>query len=377
MRERQVRTYIVALTACLAFALPALAKTVVGTNGRDVLRGTPQADRLDGRGGDDRLFGNGGADVLVGGAGNDVLVGGAGSDRLVARDGSPDVLQCGAGSDTAVVDPLDRVAADCETVRRPPTASYVIAGAGDIAGDGSGDEQTAALLARLDPDLVITTGDNAYPEGTLEEYQRYYAPTWGRYRSRTRPTPGNHDYMTSGATGYFEYFGDRVPGPYYSYDLGSWHLIALNSEIPYSTGSPQYEWLARDLMASNAMCTLAYWHKPRYSAGEYGDRPSISPLWRLLYAEGAELILNGHDHNYQRYGPLSPDGEADAARGIREIVVGTGGKSLYELRPDPRREAAYDQGYGVLEVTLRAAGFDWRFVPVAGSYSDKGSAPCR
>jgi hypothetical protein len=277
------------------------------------------------------------------------------------------------------VDVRDRVEANCESVRRPAPSpeTFVIAGAGDIATRRSDDEQTALLLDRIDPDVVFTTGDNAYPDGSLSEFEEYYDPTWGRLKARTRPTPGNHDYHTEGASGYFTYFGSRAPGPYYSYNLGGWHLVALNSEISMDAGSPQHAWLKKDLATSNAVCTLAYWHKPRYTSGKYDDFTSTTPLWRLLYADRAELVLNGHDHNYQRYRPLDLDGELDAMRGIREIVVGTGGAGLYSLQSDSRRESAQSRVHGVLEVTLRADGYDWAFHPVVGSFRDSGSASCR
>lgn len=369
---------LVVLVAAAAAASAPVA-TVVGTDGPDVLRGGQGPDRLFGKGGADRLFGLGGGDLLVGGPGKDVLEGGAGNDRLVARDGERDTARCGPGSDVAIVDPKDRVSTDCETVLRPPsqTRTFVIAGAGDIAGGGDGDDETARLLDRIRPDLVFTTGDNAYPDGTSEDFRRYYDPTWGRFKQSTRPTPGNHDYHSPGASAYFAYFGDRAPGPYYSFDLGSWHLVALNSEVSLKPGSPQHEWLVRDLEVSDAPCTLAYWHRPRFSAGKYGDSKKPLPFWELLYAEGAEIVLNGHDHNYQRFRPLDPDGRIDTTRGIRQIVVGTGGAGLYGLRKDARREAAQGDENGVLVLTLRPSGYDWRFIPVSGSYSDSGSASCR
>jgi hypothetical protein len=277
------------------------------------------------------------------------------------------------------VDVRDRVEANCESVRRPAPSpeTFVIAGAGDIATRRSDDEQTAVLLDRIDPDVVFTTGDNAYPDGTLSDFENYYHPTWGRFKARTRPTPGNHDYHTEGASGYFTYFGSRAPGPYYSYDLGGWHLVALNSEISMEAGSPQHAWLRKDLATSDSRCTLAYWHRPRYTSGKYDDFTSTIPLWQLLYADGAELVLNGHDHNYQRYRPMNPNGQMDTGRGIREIVVGTGGAGLYALRSDSRRDTAQARVHGVLELTLRPDGYDWTFHPVSGSFSDSGSASCR
>jgi acid phosphatase type 7 len=377
--KRRVRPVVMALLAGLVVVVPASAKNVVGTNGADALRGSDRSDKLYGKGGRDRLYGLGGNDLLVGGLGTDLLEGASGNDRLVARDGVRDTVRCGSGRDVAVVDVRDRVERTCESVLRPSPSpqTFVIAGAGDIATRRSDDEETAALLETIDPDVVFTTGDNVYPDGALDEFEAYYHPSWGRFRARTRPTPGNHDYHTEGASGYFAYFGSRAPGPYYSYDLGSWHLVALNSEISMEAGSSQHSWLKRDLAASTSKCTLAYWHKPRYTAGRYDDFTSTTPLWQLLYAEGAELVLNGHDHNYQRYGPLDPDGKTDTTRGIREMVVGTGGAGLYDLSSDSRREAAQAETHGVVEVILRTNGYEWRFHPVSGSFRDSGSASCR
>jgi len=378
VKRHHLRSLAAVALAGLVLAIPAAAKTVTGTNGPDVLRGTDRSDKLFGKSGHDRLFGLDGNDLLVGGLGRDLLEGAAGNDRLIARDDERDIVRCGSGRDQAVVDKKDQVASNCEAVDRPapPAQSFVIAVAGDIAGDGSGDEQTAAVLDRIAPGVVLTTGDNAYPDGALSEFQTYYEPTWGRHRPRTRPSPGNHDYHTEGAAGYFSYFGARAPGPYYSFDLGSWHLISLNSEISMAEGSAQHEWLKNDLASSGARCTLAYWHKPRFTAGRYDDFTFTTPIWRLLYAAKAEVVLNGHDHNYQRYALLTPEGSAAPVRGIREFVVGTGGRSLYDVSRDPRREAVQARVLGVLQLTLRPAGYDWSFIPVSGSYSDSGSADC-
>ncbi len=379
VRAHRGRLLAAVLLAGLTLVIPAAAKTVTGTNGPDVLRGSDRSDKLYGKAGNDRLFGLNGNDLLVGGAGSDLLEGAAGNDRLIARDDERDIVRCGSGQDQAVVDKKDQVASNCESVDRPtpPVQTSVIAVAGDIAGEGSGDDQTAAILTRIAPSAVLTTGDNVYPDGALSEFQAYYEPTWGRHRLRTRPSPGNHDYHTEGASGYFAYFGTRAPAPYYSFDLGSWHLISLNSEISMTKGSEQYKWLQNDLASATARCTLAYWHKPRFTAGRYDDFTFTTPIWKLLYAAKAEVVLNGHDHNYQRYGLLTPDGATAPVRGIREFVVGTGGRSLYELSGDPRREAAQARFLGVLQLTLRPSGYDWRFVPVSGGYSDSGSADCR
>jgi hypothetical protein len=260
----------------------------------------------------------------------------------------------------------------------PPAGDPVIAAAGDIAGSGTGDEATARLLDSIAPTAVLTTGDNAYESGTLAEFNSFYDPTWGRHRTVTHPVPGNHEYHTAGAAGYFDYFGaaagDRARG-YYSYNIGAWHLIALNSEIAHDAGSVQVAWLKSDLAASTAKCTLAYWHKPRFTAGNYSDFPEYTPFWQALWDANADIVLAGHDHNYQRYTPLNPSGIADSARGLREFVIGTGGRSHYALRADNRRAAGNATAFGVLKLTLHPASFDFSFVPEAGqSYSDSGSA---
>jgi acid phosphatase type 7 len=256
----------------------------------------------------------------------------------------------------------------------------VIAIAGDIAGDGAGDSATAALLDSLGPTAVLTAGDNVYPSGTASEYALYYDPTWGRHKALTFPTPGNHEYLTAGASGYFGYFGSRagVSGKgYYSYDLGSWHLIALNSQIAHGATSEQVTWLKNDLASTTARCVLAYWHNPRFSAGIYSDDVGYQPFWNALYEAGADVVINAHDHNYQRYARMTPSGARDDARGIREFVAGTGGRSHYALKADSRREAADATSFGVLKLTLRPGSYDWQFVPVQGrTFTDSGSTAC-
>jgi acid phosphatase type 7 len=263
----------------------------------------------------------------------------------------------------------------------PPSGSDpVIAIAGDISGSGSGDSATAALLDSLNPTAVLTAGDNAYPDGTLSEYNSYYEPTWGRHKSKTYPSPGNHEYHTSGASGYFSYFGARA-GPsgkgFYSYNVGAWHLIALNSEISRGSSSEQVTWLKNDLASTTAKCVMAYWHKPRFTAGNYSDDSSFQPFWDALYAANADVVISGHDHNYQRYVPMTPTGARDDVRGIREFVVGTGGRSHYGLRADSRRVVGDSTSYGVLKLTLRASGYDWQFIPEAGrTFTDSGTGTC-
>jgi acid phosphatase type 7 len=257
--------------------------------------------------------------------------------------------------------------------------------AGDIADCHSdGDEATAALLDHL-PGIVAALGDTVYDSGTAQEFADCYDPTWGRHKSRTKPAVGNHDYLTSGASGYFDYFGavagNRTKG-YYSYELGRWHIVVLNSNCAKvggcHAGSPQEQWLRKDLAAHPTACTLAYWHHPRFSFGKYDDNEATRVLWQALDEAGAEIVLSGHDHNYQRWAPQNPDGTLDRERGIREFVVGTGGKNHYPLGSPPANvEKSNGDTFGILQLTLRATSYDWTFIPVAGAnYTDTGSGTC-
>jgi len=283
----------------------------------------------------------------------------------------------------------------CGSESTGPTApDPILVGAGDISTCANdGDEATARILdgvfpagAPADRGLVFTLGDNAYDTGSPGEFAACYDPTWGRHRSRTRPAPGNHDYLTPGAQGYFGYFGAVAGDPargYYSYDLGAWHVVVLNSNCEAvggcGAGSPQETWLKADLAAHPTRCALAYWHHPRFSSGIiHGDHVFMSDLWRALQQLGVDVALAGHEHNYERYAPQDADGRADPARGIREFVVGTGGRSLYELGPPrPNSEVRQATTYGVLKLTLHATGYDWEFLPAAGSaFTDVGSGTC-
>jgi hypothetical protein len=221
----------------------------------------------------------------------------------------------------------------------------VLAAAGDI-GDctSSNDEATAALLADMPGATVAALGDNAYPDGSAQDYQNCYDPSWGLYKAQTRPTAGNHDYHTAGASGYFNYFGAAAGDPtkgYYSYDLGSWHVVVLNSnctEIGGCSGkSPQVQWLKSDLSAHPSACTLAYWHAPRFSSSQTGT--PLAAFWNTLYKAKAEVVLNSHKHNYERFAEQTPGGVANPA-GIREFVVGTGGASPCIPSKPPQRPTA-------------------------------------
>jgi len=256
----------------------------------------------------------------------------------------------------------------------------VFVGAGDIANcSRDQDEATAKLLDNISG-TVFTLGDNVYPDGTAAQFSDCYAPTWGRHKSRTRPVPGNHDYHTSGASGYYNYFGAAAGASgkgYYSYNLGAWHIIALNSEISQGAGSAQEQWLRSDLAANQSVCTLAYWHKPRFSSGQHGNNSASQALWQALYDYKADVILNGHDHTYERFAPQNPNQQADS-NGIREFVVGTGGAGLYPFPTiQPNSQVRNNTTYGVLKLTLHSTSYDWQFVPIAGqNFTDSGSSNC-
>jgi len=273
----------------------------------------------------------------------------------------------------------------------PSSDARVFVGAGDIAEcPTQADEATAALLDEIvaeHPDAAVyTTGDNAYQGGSYREYLTCYEPSWGRHKDRTRPAVGNHDFKPTKAEGYHEYWGE-AGGPfdlyYYSYDLGGWHIVVLNSECHRvgcefgSDDGEQVEWLEADLEASSARCTIAIWHAPRWSSGRYANDPEYDTFWRVLYDGGAEIVLNGHEHLYERFEPMSPDGGIDDARGIRQFTVGTGGGNLRGFQDIQPTSAARGSEHGVLRLDLRSDGYDWRFVAVEGAeLTDAGSANC-
>jgi hypothetical protein len=260
-------------------------------------------------------------------------------------------------------------------------AAPVIVAAGNIAScTRSGDEATAALLDTISG-TVVALGDNVYPNGTAAEYANCYAPNWGRHRARTRPAPGNHDYDVAGAPGYYGYFGASAGDPakgYYSYDVGDWHVVALNSNLPSSKGSAQEQWLRADLAANPDRCVMAYWHHPRFYQGTYGKRGEVKPLWDALYAHGADVVLNAHFHLYERYAPQTPDGVADPVRGLRQFIIGTGGYGKDVMHQGfPTVEVRDNTTFGVLRLSLHRDGYDWKFVPVqGGTFTDAGSAKC-
>ena len=270
-------------------------------------------------------------------------------------------------------------------------ASITIFAAGDIAdckkktASETMAAQTAKIiangLAKNSDAYALTLGDNTYPIGKFEEFTDCYGPTWGQFKDRTFPSPGNHDYGVPLAAGYFNYF-DAAAGPdrrgYYSKSLGQWRLLSLNSNLSGDAMRKQVEWLKEELQTHKAACTLAYWHHPVFSTGGHGNNPVMKEIWSLLNQANADLVLSGHDHHYERFTPLTAAGEIDEKNGIRSFVVGTGGASLSPMfLPKNITEFRSNEVFGVLKLQLREHDYDWEFIPVSGqSLVDKGHGSC-
>ncbi len=298
----------------------------------------------------------------------------ADSVRFSPREGTKPpqlVLTLASTSNTPTSTPIN-------TQTPIPTSSGdpVFVGAGDITScSQNNDEATAKLLDNI-PGTVFTAGDNTYPDGTYDQYVNCYGPTWGRHKDRTKPVPGNHEYNIAGAPGYFQYFNN--PPAYYAYALGSWRIYALNSEIDVSTTGPQATWLQNDLAAHPSLCVLAYWHKPRWSSGSvHGSNSNMQALWQILYNAKAELVINGHDHEYERFAEMNASGSA-ISPGLREVVVGTGGEGLYSFGTIlSASQVRNSSTHGVLKLILHSTSYNWNFVPIAGqSFTDSGSTNC-
>ena len=262
----------------------------------------------------------------------------------------------------------------------------VLVGAGDIATCSSaGDEATANLLDLI-PGTVFTVGDNVYPDGSASDFADCYTPSWGRHLARTHPAVGNHEYHTPDASGYFDYFGSAAGEPgkgWYAYDLGTWRIYVLNancSMVDCAAGSEQEQWLRDDFAANPSTCSLAVWHQLLFSSGsEHGSSSAVSPLWQALYDAGAEIVISGHDHDYERFAPQDASGARDDANGIREFVVGTGGVVLRQLAPDEltNTEVRQATSNGLLRLVLGDGEYEWEFIPIAGqTFTDRGSGTC-
>ncbi|MEO6501361.1 MAG: DNRLRE domain-containing protein [Jatrophihabitantaceae bacterium] len=302
------------------------------------------------------------------------------------------VLEYGAPTTTAPT-PAPTTSASTSTAPTPaptttaPTTSPVIAAVGDIACAppytvGSGCQHKAVadkIIADTAVSKVLALGDIQYEVGALSAFQNSYDKSWAPLKSKTKPVPGNHEYGTPGAAGYFDYFGalagDRTKG-YYSFDVGAWHFVALNSELDIASGGAQVAWLKADLAAHPNKCVGAYWHKPRWSSGSHGDHSSMAPFVQALYNAGAELILSGHDHDYERFYPLNPSGVRDDARGIVQIVSGEGGKNHYAITGRSTTAAKDGSSYGYARLTLNPDSADVSFVSAVGSYTDNAKITC-
>ena len=291
-------------------------------------------------------------------------------------------LACG-GSPQGLTTPSSLTGGAPAAIPSTPAAAPVLpteifAGAGDIANCATGHPEATAKLLDSIGGTVFALGDNAYPSGSAEDYRTCYDTTWGRHKSRTRPVAGNHEYDSAAAAPYYEYFGGAA-GPaglgFYSYDLGNWHIVALNSNIAAGGSSPQAQWLRDDLRGHPAQCTLAYWHFPLFSSSTHGNIATMGEVWRILSDNGADVVLAGHDHVYERFAPQDAAGTADPARGIREFVVGTGGAPPYPFVNVKANSEVRLSTNGVLRLALKAGGYDWTFIPTAGA-GDSGSAAC-
>lgn len=277
----------------------------------------------------------------------------------------------------------------------------VLVAAGDIACDSFDTSQTAckqhetaALVKKINPEIVLALGDLQYPDGSYENFTKYYNASWGAFVEKTHPVPGNHEYETPGAKGYFDYFnaievysgraGERKEG-YYSFNVGAdnlrWHVVALNSNCwavgGCNKGSEQLSWLEQDLKNDSARCTLAYWHHPYFSSGQHGSNANMSDVWRVLDQNGVDIVLSGHDHLYERFAPQNADGVAQK-EGVRQFTVGTGGRNFYQFKAILQNsEVRNNTHFGVLKLTLGEGSYEWEFVPIEGSsFSDKGSERC-
>ena len=277
------------------------------------------------------------------------------------------------------------------TPLEPPVTfgPQVILAAGNIATCGStNDEATAALLDNLEG-TVFTLGDNAFPNGSTEAYGVCYQPSWGRHKQRTYAVLGNHEYASGTAAASFDYFGDRAGPPgvgYYSVDLGNWHVIVLNihdysigEQLPFE-GSAQDRWLEADLAASSKTCTLAMWHAPRFFSSNtlnYTSNAYVTAVWNRLYEAGVDVVLNGHQHQYERFPPLTPTGARDDSRGIRQFNAGTGGESAEMPIAIAQQSEVLSDAFGLLKLTLDAGQYSWEFVSaLPGQFSDSGSGIC-
>jgi len=300
--------------------------------------------------------------------------------------GTPTVLSVTAGNVAAGRNAFVDIATfpSNGTTTPPPTTSARLVGAGDIASDGNADVATGNLIDARPGARVFTAGDNAYPNGSASDFTNKYEPAWGGLlKNRTSPSPGNHDYNTSGASAYKNYFGSvaglRLVNPtYYVYTLGAWRVYALDSNISMAVGSAQYNFVQNDLATNGALCELAYWHHPIASSGEHGNDARARPIFALFDAQGGDLVLNGHDHNYERFTKINSLGQVSVS-GVRQIIVGTGGTALRgQGFVQPGSEVRNFNTHGIVDINLSSTGYSGTFVPAPGfgSFTDSFSGTC-
>ena len=290
------------------------------------------------------------------------------------------LIACGDNGAPTAPTPPTAATVPPQTPAPPPEPDAVLVGAGDIAMCGAPEVAATAALLDTISGTVFTAGDNAYPNGSLRDYMACYEPTWGRHKHRTRPAPGNHEYNTPNGAAYYEYFGAAAGPPgrgYYSFREGAWLIVSLNSNVPAGPGSPQAEWLKMTLAQNPTRCAAAIWHHPLFTSGPNGGSPSMRELWRILHESGAEIVLAGHDHMYERFAPQDAEGRPDPAAGVRGFTVGTGGAHIYDARTRRPNSEAIGRSAGVLKLTLKATSYEWQFIPIAGGrFSDFGASEC-
>ena len=326
------------------------------------------------------------ATAVLAGAGGVLLLVGLGSVASPAPGGTASPGAAAVATGTPAPGTTRPTVPAASAPSPTPGGDPVIVGAGDIARcDSDADEATAALVERL-PGIVFTLGDNVYESGTPSEFRECFGPSWGRVRDRIAlPVPGNHDHNTESAFGYRAYFGAAAVEDghtWYSRDIGQWHVVVLDStcakvEGGCDAGSPQLEWLRDDLARSGARCTLALFHHPRFSSGEHGSDESVAPFWDVLHAAGADLVLNGHEHDYERFAPQDPSARVDRERGITQLIVGTGGAPLREFKEHVANSRVRSSlAHGVISLRLQPSGWTFRFETVDGTFTDEGAGAC-
>ena len=261
----------------------------------------------------------------------------------------------------------------------PTGQTATIVAVGDIGMCGSVGVQQAARLAESIDGQILLAGDLAYMQGSMADFLRCFDPHWGQFRRRWRPTPGNHEYETSGAAGYFQYFGEAAAGiggrSYYSFRAGDWLVLMLDSNVGTRTGSAQFEFVRNELQANRGACTLAVWHHPLFSSGPNGPNVFMRDIWGLLYDNNADVVVAGHDHFYERFGKQDVDGRSDA-RGLRQFIAGTGGATLYDFQRMTANSQARIKSHGVLKLTLSPSSYQWSFIDATGAIADSGVDSC-